>query len=124
MAENIVTGANGAVYINLEEGLKRMMNNPKFFAKMLGKFKTDNAHLLDDTITAAQAGDYEKAKGAIHTLKGIAANLSLTELYKQTLEVEAQIKGGSLNQDTQESIQKCFAETLVLVSEVIAKYGG
>jgi HPt (histidine-containing phosphotransfer) domain-containing protein len=124
MAENIVTGANGAVYINLDEGLKRMMNNPKFFAKMLGKFKTDKVHLLDDTIAAAQAGDYEKAKVAIHTLKGIAANLSLTVLYKQTLEVEAQIKGGSLNQDAQVLIQECFAETLVLVSEVIAKYGG
>ncbi|AEF86977.1 peptidase M52, hydrogen uptake protein [Treponema primitia ZAS-2] len=123
MADDVI-GANGAVYINMDEGLKRMMNNPKFFAKMLGKFKTDNATLLADAIAAVQAGDQEKAKMAIHTLKGIAANLSLTELYKQTLEAEAQIKAGSLSPETQDSIEKCFAETIILVTKVIEQYAG
>jgi HPt (histidine-containing phosphotransfer) domain-containing protein len=124
MAENIIIGANGAVYINVEEAIKRVMNNGKLLAKLLTKFKTDNIKLLDETNEFIAAGDYEKAKASIHTLKGIAANLAFTELYRQTVELEAQIKNGSANPDTQESVKKCFAETLVHIDEVIAQYGG
>jgi HPt (histidine-containing phosphotransfer) domain-containing protein len=112
------------MYINEEEALQRVMNNGKLFARLLNKFKTDNANLLDDTCGFLAADDYEKAKVSIHTLKGIAANLAFTELYKQTVELEAQIKNGSANPDTQESAKKCLAETLVHIDEVIAKYGG
>jgi HPt (histidine-containing phosphotransfer) domain-containing protein len=124
MAENVINGANGAVFINVDEALKRVMNNGKLFAKLLAKFKTDNINLLDDTISFVRAGDYEKAKISIHTLKGIVANLALTELYKQIIELEAQIRGGAANPATQESVKKCLAETLVLIDGVIAHYGG
>jgi HPt (histidine-containing phosphotransfer) domain-containing protein len=124
MAENVVKGANDAVYIDVNEALNRVMNNGKLFVKLLTKFKTENTHLLDDTINFVQAGDFEKAKISVHTLKGIAANLALTELYKQTVELEAQIKGGAAKEDTGESVQKCLAETLVHIDEVIAHYGG
>jgi HPt (histidine-containing phosphotransfer) domain-containing protein len=121
MAENNLAG--GVVYINEEEALGRVMNNGKLFARLLGKFKADNVNLLEETCAYVAANDYEKAKVSIHTLKGIAANLAFTELYKQTVELEAQIKNGSANPDTQESVRKCLAETLVRIDEVIAKYG-
>jgi HPt (histidine-containing phosphotransfer) domain-containing protein len=123
MAENTITGAGGVVYINVDDAVKRGMNG-KFFAKLLAKFKTSNIGLLDETCDFVAAGDYEKAKVSIHTLKGISANLALTELYKQTVELEAQIKNGSANPDTREAVKKCFAETLVHIDEVIAQYGG
>ncbi|MDR3123982.1 MAG: Hpt domain-containing protein [Treponema sp.] len=122
MAEN--NSAGGVVYINEEEALRRVMNNKKLFVRLLSKFKSDNIALLDETCAFVAANDYEKAKVSIHTLKGIAANLAFTELYKQTVELEAQIKNGSVNPDTQESVKKCFAETLVCIDEVIAKHGG
>jgi HPt (histidine-containing phosphotransfer) domain-containing protein len=123
MAENVVNGANGAVYINVDEAIKRVMNNGKLFARLLTKFKTENTSLLDDAINFVHAGDYEKAKVSIHTLKGIAANLALTELYKQTVELEKEIKGCAVKADTRESVQKCLGETLVLIDGVIAHYG-
>jgi HPt (histidine-containing phosphotransfer) domain-containing protein len=121
MAENNLAG--GVVYINEEEALSRVMNNGKLFARLLGKFNTDNVNLLEETCAYVAANDYEKARVSIHTLKGIAANLAFTELYKQTVELEAQIKNGSANPDTQESVRKCLDETLVRIDEVIAKYG-
>jgi HPt (histidine-containing phosphotransfer) domain-containing protein len=124
MAENNIAGSDGAVYINIDEGLKRVINNGKLFAKLLNKFKTENAGLLDDALGHVDAGDFEKAKVSIHTLKGVAANLALTELYKQTLETEIQIKAGALTEETRESVKKCLAETLMLIDGVIAKYGG
>jgi HPt (histidine-containing phosphotransfer) domain-containing protein len=110
----------GIVYINAEEGTKRVMNNAKLYIKLLGKFKADTN--LDELVAFAGAQDWEKAQGAAHTIKGIAANLSLTELFKQSLDVETQIKGKSLNPASLESLKACFTETLAQIDKVIAQY--
>ena len=107
------------IYINEEEGKKRVMNNGKLYAKLLTKFKTDTN--LKDLIAFAGAQDWEKAQGAAHTIKGVAANLSLTELYNQSLDVETQIKGRSLNPESLENLKNCYAETLVHMEKVIAQ---
>ena len=107
------------VYINEEEGIKRVMNNGKLYAKLLTKFKTDTK--LDDLVAFAGAQDWEKAQAAAHTIKGIAANLSLTELYNQCLEVETQIKGKALNPGSLENLKTCFADTIVAVEKVITE---
>ena len=108
------------VYINEEDGKKRVMNNGKLYAKLLTKFKTDTN--LNDLVEFAGAQDWEKAQIAAHTIKGIAANLSLMELFNQSLGVETQIKGKSLNPESLENLKNCFAETLVHVEKVIANY--
>ncbi|MDR2617241.1 MAG: Hpt domain-containing protein [Treponema sp.] len=110
----------GVVYINEEEGKKRVMNNGKLYARLLTKFKTDTK--LDDLVTMAGAQDWEKAQAAAHTIKGVAANLSLTELFNQSLDVETQIKGKSLKPESLESLKTCFSVTLDEVEKVIAKY--
>ena len=107
------------VYINEEEGKKRVMNNGKLYARLLTKFKTDTN--LDDLFTFAEALDWEKAQAAAHTIKGVAANLSLTELFNQSLDVETQIKGKSLKPESLENLKVCFAETVKFAEEVIAK---
>ena len=108
------------VYINEEEGKKRVMNNGKLYARLLTKFKTDTK--LDELIAAVGAGEWDKAQTQAHTVKGIAANLSLTELYNQSLDVETQVKGNSLNPESLENLKTCFTGTLAAVEEVIAKY--
>jgi HPt (histidine-containing phosphotransfer) domain-containing protein len=107
------------VFINEEEGKKRVMNNGKLYAKLLTKFKTDTN--LNDLTDFVEAQNWEKAQVVIHTIKGIAANLSLTELFNQSIDVEAQIKGKSLKQESFENLKTCFAETLVQVEKVIAR---
>ena len=108
------------VYINEEEGKKRVMNNGKLYARLLTKFKTDTN--LNDLVAFVEAQDWEKAQGAAHTIKGIAANLSLTELFNQSLDVETQIKGKSIKPESLESLKICFTETLAAVDKVIAQY--
>ena len=107
------------VYINEEEGKKRVMNNGKLYAKLLTKFKTDTN--LDDLLTFAASQEWEKAQAAIHTIKGVAANLSLSELFNQSLDVETQIKGKSLNPESLEKLKICFSETLAALDKVIAQ---
>jgi HPt (histidine-containing phosphotransfer) domain-containing protein len=69
------------VYVNETEGLQRVMKNQKLYVRVLKKFKTDTN--LDALTTAIVAQDYTQAEIAAHTIKGIAGNLSLTELFSQ-----------------------------------------
>jgi HPt (histidine-containing phosphotransfer) domain-containing protein len=113
--------ADEVVYVNYDEGVKRVMNNAKLYVKLLTKFKTDTN--LDELISALAAADYEKAQGVAHTIKGVAANLSLSELFKQTLELETQIKAKSVNPDQIETVKTAFSETIKEVDKVIAQNG-
>jgi len=112
--------ADNIVYVNIEEGLKRLMNNTSLYAKLLGKFKEDTR--LNELDAALNAGDLEKARTSVHTLKGLAANLSLTELHKQSLEMETQIKAGHVNPNQINVVKNVYSQTLVEVDKVIAQY--
>jgi len=107
------------IYINAEEGKRRVMNNEKLYAKLLTKFKADTN--IVDFFAFADAQDWDKAQASIHAVKGLAANLSLTELFNQSIKVEAQVKEGSLTPDNVENLKACFAETLIHVEKVIGE---
>ena len=114
MAENVV-------YVDFAEGVKRVMNNAKLYVKLLTKFKTDTN--TDDLSAALAAGDLEKAQVLAHTIKGIAANLSLTELFKQVLELENQIKAKTVDPNQFETVKTVFGDTILEVDKVIADNG-
>jgi len=114
MAENVV-------YINTEEGLSRLRNNTGLFAKLLRKFLDDtNLKQLEDTV---RDGDIENAKIAVHTLKGIAANLSLTELCEQCLKIETLLKAGSVEFEQLDKIRTVQKQTIAEIEKFIGKYG-
>jgi HPt (histidine-containing phosphotransfer) domain-containing protein len=113
--------ADDAVYIDFTDGIKRVMNNSKLYVKLLTKFKNDTR--LDDLEAAIAAGELEKARNAIHTIKGVAANLSLTELYKQSLTLENQIKAGAAEPAQLDTVKTVFAETLQEIDKVITENG-
>ena len=110
------------VYINFEEGVKRVMNNSAFYIKMLKKYKEDKN--LKDIDEAIKDGDMEKAKIAAHTLKGLAGNLSLTELYKESQKLEKQIKDGELDIEQFEIVKKINEQTLIEVEKVVTENEG
>lgn len=119
--DNIGISGQGVVFVDLDEGLKRVMGNTKLYVKLLNKFK-DTAD-LESILAGVEAQEYEKAQVAAHTLKGIAANLSLKELFIQSQAIEAQIKNKSVNPEVSESLRSCYNETIQYVNKVIAQYG-
>ena len=113
--------ADEVVYLDFAEGIKRVMNNAKLYVKLLTKFRNDtNLGALEADIAA---GDMEKAQNAAHTIKGVAANLSLTELFKQSLELETQIKAGAPSPAQMETVKTVLAATFVEIDRVIAENG-
>ena len=113
--------ADNVVYIDFADGLKRVVNNTKLYVKLLDKFKNENK--LDGLEAAIREGNMEKARNAAHTLKGVAANLSLTELYKQSLALETQIKSGAADPAQLNTVKTVFTRTLQEIDKVIAENG-
>ncbi len=64
---------------NVDEGLKRCMNNEAFYLKMVDMFFSDGSK-IDALGTALQADDLDEAFEQAHALKGVCANLALTPL--------------------------------------------
>jgi HPt (histidine-containing phosphotransfer) domain-containing protein len=112
--------ADEKIYINFDEGIKRLMNNTRLYAKLLGKFKTDTN--LADLEARLAAGDLEKAQVSAHTLKGLAANLSLIELFERTRDLESQIKEGALQEGALDTLKGVYEETIKKADELIARY--
>jgi HPt (histidine-containing phosphotransfer) domain-containing protein len=112
--------ADDVVYIDIADGVKRVMNNKKLYVKLLTKFRDDTK--LSEIEAAFAAGNMEKAQNATHTIKGVAANLSLSELFKQCLKLETQIKAREVDPAQVETVKTVFDATLVEINKVIAEY--
>jgi len=108
------------VYINAEEGINRVMNNVKLYTSLLGKFINDPN--MNNFENAAAKGDMEEARGCIHSLKGLAANLSLLELNKQAADIELQIKAGEIKSGQLESLKDVYDKTISEIDKVVNKY--
>ena len=108
------------VYVDVDDGIKRVLNNSSLYVKLLGKFKNDTS--VKDIEAAFEENDIEKARNLAHTLKGLAANLSLKELYDKVLEFEIQLKGGSFSPDLLALVKDVNEQTLMEVDKVIARY--
>ena len=107
------------IYVDQEDGKKRVMNNGKLYAKLLGKFRDETK--LEPIFAALDAGNYEEAQGQAHTIKGITANLSIKDLNEKIVELEAQIKAKSVDPQIIETVKVSFANTLPEVEKVIAE---
>ncbi len=62
--------------IDLESGLARMNNNRDFFIKMLLAFEKEYHHIDGDINKSILMNDLEHTKELIHTLRGVAGNIS------------------------------------------------
>ncbi|MDR1929971.1 MAG: Hpt domain-containing protein [Treponema sp.] len=107
------------VYVDVEDGKKRVMNNAKLYIRLLTKFKDETR--IDPLFAALDEGDYAKAQELAHTIKGVSANLSIKELAAKILELENQIKAKAVQAETVEAVKACFTETMKEVEKVVAE---
>jgi HPt (histidine-containing phosphotransfer) domain-containing protein len=69
-------------YIESEKALKYLAGNRKLYLKILANFKDTYSNFQIDTI------NQEEFKRAIHTLKGISANIGATKLHLKVKELD------------------------------------
>ena len=80
--------------IDYDDALDRFAGNAALFRRLALKY-------LDDTHyagleAALDAGDYEEAYAQAHTLKGVAGNLSLADLYRAAARVSDALRNGEV----------------------------
>ncbi|MDR3288310.1 MAG: response regulator [Peptococcaceae bacterium] len=88
-------------YIQVEEALARLKGNKTIYKTLLNAFL--KSPYWEQLCTQIEAKNLEEAAKTAHAIKGMAANLSLGEIYSVITLLEAQLKSGF---DYQESFEK------------------
>jgi CheY-like chemotaxis protein len=73
-------------------GLKRVAGNRRLYLKLLRELAAHHAEDAIEIRSALAAADVERARRLAHTLKGVAGNLSATELHSAAKAVDEAIK--------------------------------
>jgi HPt (histidine-containing phosphotransfer) domain-containing protein len=73
-------------YVNVQDALKRIGGSMDLYKRLLKQFTgSDNIGPLEE---ALNAGAMDEAARLVHTLKGVAANLSLIKVSSKSSELE------------------------------------
>lgn len=81
--------------IDVDTVIGRFMGNEQLAIKFLKKFAQDQT--FEDLGTYISAADCNGAFNMVHTLKGVAGNLGMTELYEQAVELTERLRGGNMD---------------------------
>lgn len=85
--------------INTQDALGRLMNNEKLLQKLLASFLRDYATYTDQIGIDLENNNIEAVRHQLHTLKGVAANLSMPELFEAVKTAEQAAIAGSLTSE-------------------------
>jgi signal transduction histidine kinase/DNA-binding response OmpR family regulator/HPt (histidine-containing phosphotransfer) domain-containing protein len=77
---------------DLTDGLQRLMGNRALYRKLLVNFATQYAQAGADIRKALEAGDFDRAHGLVHAIKGVAGNLEAKDLQQQSVALEKIVK--------------------------------
>ncbi|MBU1105281.1 MAG: PAS domain S-box protein [Candidatus Riflebacteria bacterium] len=67
--------------VNFQDGLARLAGNSETYLRLLREFSTSQGKEIEKIEQALAAKDFKTARTCIHTIKGLAGNLSITDLY-------------------------------------------
>ena len=80
--------------IDLPTAMMRLMGNRKLFNKLLRDFVQNYADISGKIRQSVESEDIPTAQRLAHTVKGVAGNLSATDVYNVSSEIEAAIRDG------------------------------
>lgn len=118
--EEIMDTAAYLPYIDVADCLNRVRGNKKLFLMMLKSFKADP--IFPKAYAAALQGDRAGAQMQMHTLKGVAGNLSLKRLYELVVPVEAALKAEIPDLADFKPVEEAFEKTLAAIDGLLADY--
>ena len=103
-------------YINVADALKRIGGSMDLYKRLLNSFTGGNH--IDPLEEALNTGAMEEASRLIHTLKGVAANLSLVKLSAVASELEHKVKDGLDHSETFAELKNVYLITSQHIAEI------
>lgn len=76
--------------VDVDGTISRFMNNSEIYIKFLTRFPDEDR--ITPIHEAVAAKDYEKLLAAAHKLKGVSANLGMTELSGKAAEIVTKVR--------------------------------
>ena len=73
---------------DLTDGLQRLMGNRALYRKLLVNFVNQYTQAGVDIRKSLDAGDFDRAHGLVHAIKGVAGNLAAKNLQQQSVALE------------------------------------
>lgn len=104
-------------YIDVDDALIRMFGNKKLYAKTLNMFLAGKE--FENLEAAIAENNLGKAGELIHTLKGVAGNLSLTALFDQSAQLMQKLRQGEFDLAMIETYRETYRLTCGFTREVI-----
>jgi len=113
----VETDAINKEYIDVDDALRRVGGNMGLYKRLLGRFlEGRNIEALEDALTK---DDMEEAAHHAHTLKGVAANLSLTGVRSISVDLEQAIKNGSDYSGYLTELKQVYSTTAEIITEMM-----
>jgi len=103
-------------YVDVQDALKRIGGSMDLYKRLLNQFSGGDH--IDPLEEALNTGAMEEASRLIHTLKGVAANLSLVKLSTLSGELEHKVKNGLEHSDTFAELKNAYYITSQQISEM------
>ena len=103
-------------YVDVKDALKRIGGSMDLYKRLLTQF-TGGDH-IDPLEEALNTGAMEEASRLIHTLKGVAANLSLVKLSAIASELEHNVKSGLDHSASFNELKNVYYITSQQISEI------
>jgi HPt (histidine-containing phosphotransfer) domain-containing protein len=105
-------------YVDTAKALERIRGNQKLFKTLLTHFMN-----TQDQVTQlkgeVEANDRDGAAKSVHAIKGVAANLSMTALYDQSVAFEALLKSGDDTTEGFGAFEDAYKKTLECVEALL-----
>lgn len=78
--------------IDLPVALKRLGGNETLLRTLLLQFREDNLEFCHSISTAIKENDLKEAQQLVHTLKGVAGNIAISEVFEESQVLELALK--------------------------------
>jgi CheY-like chemotaxis protein/HPt (histidine-containing phosphotransfer) domain-containing protein len=104
--------------VDLTSALARLSGNRELLLKLLRNFGTQWSGAPETIQTALTAGDIQKARLAVHTLRGVAANLSIITVAVASTALEQALKG-----EERGETERCLEALGATLTPVLAGLG-
>ena len=103
-------------YVDVQDALKRIGGSMDLYKRLLKQFSGGDH--IDPLEEALSTGAMEEASRLIHTLKGVAANLSLVKISTLSSELEHKVKNGLEHSDTFAELKNAYLITSQQIADI------
>ncbi|WP_181898408.1 Hpt domain-containing protein [Alteromonas aestuariivivens] len=106
-------------YVDRGFGLKQLNGDSQLQIRLFKKFHKEYITLEDDLRQCIQSGNYSRAHGYVHTLKGVCANLGCHTLFRLSDLLQTQLLSEQVEAETLKSFIDALDGTLKEINRLV-----